>query len=174
MARPAESSNPTASYRQAAFGAAFVAVGGLLGWFAFGRTPKVEIVFVKTNEVMSRYKGAIQARETFQKETAAWGEEAKQLEGKLQDLVKGGKLNDPKVREQGAQIRARMDALRQKGAQRDQELTSPMVAEVNAGIKKFAQRHGYKLVLGTQNGGVVLHGDDTVDMTEALIAELNN
>ena len=150
---------------------------GLLSLFCVWsyRYPTLDqnVVFVKTNDVMARYKGAIQARETFQRESAGWAEEAKELDSKLQELIKGGKLSDPKVKERARQFRSRIEALREKGAKRDQELTAPMVAEVNAGIKKFATRHGYKLVVGTQNGGVVLHGDDSVDVTEALIAELN-
>lgn len=161
------------SYRQAALGAGLAILGCGAGWWFFGHNPKPQVVFVRTNEVMSRYKGAIQSRETFQKETAAWAEEVKQLEGRLQELMKTGKPADPKVREQGMQLRSRIEVLRQKGAQRDQELMAPMLAEVNAGIKKFAQKQGYKLVLGTQNGGIVLHGDDNVDVTEALLAELN-
>lgn len=173
MSKSVEAQDPSLFYRQVAMGAVLAGLGGVLGWFLFGRGHKPEVVFVKTNEVMSRYKGAIQARETFQKETAAWAEESKQLESRLQELVKGGKLSDPKVREEGNQLRSRLDALREKGARRDQEISGPMLSEVNAGVKKFAQRHGYKLVIGTQNGGVVLHGDDSVDVTEALIAELN-
>jgi Skp family chaperone for outer membrane proteins len=160
-------------YRSIAIGMGLFALGLPVGWVLFGRPKGPQVVYVRTNEVMSRYKGAIQVRDTFQKETSAWAEEARQLERKLQELVKTGKFTDPKVKEQANQLRSRMDSLRQKGAQRDQELTAPMLAEVNAGIKKFAKKHGYALVLGTMNGGVVLHGDESVDVTEALVAELN-
>jgi len=122
---------------------------------------------------MSRYRGAVKSRETFQKETATWAEESRQLEGKLQELVKTAKPKDEKSLEQVRQIRSRLQVLHEKGAKRDQELMAPVVAEVNAGIKRFAQKRGYKLVLGTLQGGVVLHGDDSVDVTEALIADLN-
>jgi Skp family chaperone for outer membrane proteins len=131
------------------------------------------VVFVRTSEVLSRYKGAIQARESFQRETSALAEEVKQLEAGLQGLIKGEKTSDSKTKDRMFQMRSRIENLRQRGAQRDQELTMPMLAEVNSGIKKFAQRHGYKLIVGTQNGGVVLYGDESVDVTEALIGELN-
>ncbi len=149
--------------------------GGLGAGFLGSRfgTRRSEVVFVKTSEVMSRYKGAIKSRETFQKETAAWEEESKQLDGKMRELAKTLKPSDEKGMEQARQLRSRLQALREKGAQRDQELMTPVLAEVNAGIKKFAQKRGYKLVVGTLQGGVVLHGDDSVDVTEALIAELN-
>lgn len=146
----------------------------ILGYVGtLGRAKKPEVVFVKTNEVMSRYKGAIQARESFQKETSAWEEEAKQLEQKLQELSKTAKPSDPKAMEQGRQMASRLKSLRDKGAHRDQELMQPVLAEINSGIRKFAKNHGYKLVLGTLQGGVILHGDDTLDATEALISELN-
>ena len=156
------------------YAAALLAVlGGTVAWAAM-RTSKPQMVFIKTNEVMARYKGAIQARESFQKQSNAWAEEAKQLDGKLRDLLKTGKITDAKVKEQAVQLRSRIDSLRQKGAQLDQELTAPMLAEVNAGIKRFAQKNGYRLVIGTLNGGVVLYGDDSLDVTEALIADLNH
>jgi Skp family chaperone for outer membrane proteins len=137
------------------------------------RPHKPEVVFVKTGDVMSRFKLGIKARETFQKETSAWEEESKQLEGKMRELAKTAKPTDEKAMEQARQLRSRMQTLRDKGAQRDQELMAPVIAEINSGIKKFAQKNGYKLVLGTLQGGVVLHGEDAVDVTEALITEMN-
>lgn len=153
-------------------GVGLLVAGGLGGWVS-RLVQKPQVVFVRTNDVMARYKLAMAARETFKKETAAWGEEVNQLEERLRETVKEAKLTDPKVREQVSQMRSRMEALREKGAQRDQELMAPVVAEVNAGIKKFAQKHGYSLVLGTLQGGVILHGEEGVDVTDALVAELN-
>lgn len=150
-----------------------LAVGGL-GFWAGSRPRRSEIVFVKTNEVMARAKFTIQAREQFQKDSAAWAEESKQLEQKLQEVLKVGSINDPKVREHASQLRSRLETLREKGARREQELMGPALAEINSGIKKFAQKNGYKLLLGTMNGGVVLHGDEAVDATEALLTDLNH
>lgn len=154
-------------------GVTLVVAGGLGFLGGQWRSRKPEIVFVKTNEVMAKYKGAIQAKAAFTKDTSAWAEESKQLEEKLQELAKTAKPSDPKAMEQGRQLASRLRSLREKGAQHDQELMQPVLAEVNSGIKKFAQKHGYKLVVGTLQGGVVLHGDDRLDVTEALIAELN-
>lgn len=149
-------------------------VAGAAGFLACQwRSRRPEVVFVKTNEVMARYKGAVQAREKFQKDTSVWAEESKQLEQKLQDLGKTAKPTDTKAVEQARQMASRLKALRDKGAQHDQELMQPIVAEVNSSIKKFARNHGYKLVLGTLQGGVVLHGEEALDVTEALITEMN-
>ncbi len=153
---------------------AAVILGGWAG-FLSGRLGNKQgtVAYVRTHEVMARYKAAIQARETFQKETSAWGDEVRSLEGDLQAKAKGANLSDPKVRENLGQIRSRIEALKEKGARRDQELMQPVLAEVNSRIKKFAQKHGYRLVLGTLQGGVILHGDDELDVTDALITELN-
>lgn len=157
-----------------------VALIGLAGAFALGywgsqlKHAAPQVVFVRTNEVMARYKGAIDARTAFQKDTAAWAEEARQLDQQIQEKAKGSNLNDPKLRTQLTQMRSRIEALKEKGSQRDHELMTPVLAEVNAGIKKFAQKHGYKIVLGTLDGGVVLHGGEDVDVTDALIADLNS
>lgn len=148
-------------------------IGGLGFWLG-SRPRRSEIVFVKTNEVMARARITIQAREQFQKDSAAWAEESKQLEQKLQEVLKAGSLNDPKIREQASQMRSRLESLREKGARREQELMGPALAEINSGIKKFAQKNGFKLVLGTLNGGVVLHGDESMDVTESLLTDLNH
>ncbi|WP_306591271.1 OmpH family outer membrane protein [Geothrix sp. 21YS21S-4] len=148
-------------------------VAGGLGFWMGSRLRRADMVFVKTNELMSRARVLIQAREQFQKDSAAWAEESKQLEIKLQEVLKSGSLQQPKVREQASQLRSRLEFLREKGGHREQELMGPALAEINSGIKKFAQKNGYRMVLGTLNGGVVLHGDDTVDVTEALLSDLN-
>lgn len=155
------------------WGIGLVLVGGVAGGFLFGRKPRPTVVFVKTAEVMARYKGAIKGRETFQKETAVWEDESKKLETQLRDLAKTVKPNDGKAMDQARQLRSRLESLREKAARRDQELMAPVIAEINANIKKFAQKQGYTLVLGTLQGGVVLHGEDEVDVTEPLLAEMN-
>lgn len=144
------------------------------GWMAGYLRPRpAQVVFVKTNEVMARYKGAVQARTSFEKDTAAWAEESKQLEQKLQELGRTAKPTDAKAVEQARELSSRLKALRDKGAKHDQELMQPVLAEINAGIKKFAKKHDYKVVLGTLQGGVILHGDEALDVTEALIQDLN-
>ena len=146
-------------------------IGIVAGGLLWPRKPQV--AFVRTNEVIARYKGAVQARESFKRDTAAWQEEAKQLEKELQDLIRTAKPKDEKALGRGRELRSRLEALRDKGAQRDQELMAPVLAEVNAGIKKYAQKNGYKLILGTLQGGVVLHGDESCDVTESLLQDLN-
>gem|GEM_PF-6596330 len=148
-------------------------VGVACSWFLPARARRPEAVFVRTNDVMARYKVAIQARESFQKQTAEWSEEARSLEDKLRELAKTVKPSDTKGIEQARQLSSRLKALRDKGAARDQELMSPVLAEVNSGIKRFADKNGYRLVIGTLQGGVVLHGDESLDVTEALIKDLN-
>ncbi len=146
----------------------------VLGLFAGDWKPrKPEVVFVRTNDVMARYKGTIQAHDSFQKDTAAWAEESKQLEDKLKALGKTAKPTDSKALEQAREMANRLKSLRDKGAQHDQELMTPVLAEVNSGIKKFAKKHGYKLVVGTLQGGVILHGDENLDVTDALLQDLN-
>lgn len=153
--------------------AAGVSFAGCLGTWVVRSAHQSEVVFLRTSDLMSRYKGAIQAREAFQKETSAMAEEAKRLDEQLRELANSSKGTDPKDRDRAMQLRSRLEALRQKGAQRDQELMGPVLAEINAGIKKFAQKNGYRIVIGTGNGGVVLHGDEKLDVTDALVAELN-
>lgn len=135
--------------------------------------PPPEVVFARTNDLVSKYKGMVEAKASFQKETAAWAEEARQLQDKLQDLLKQGNPSDPKMREQVNELRSRIDSLKERGARRDQELTAPVLAEINAGVKKYAEKHHYRVVLGTMQGGIILHGDDAIDITDALLAELN-
>ena len=134
---------------------------------------RADIVFIRTSDVMARYKIAIQAREAFQKESSTWAEESRQLETKMREVMKVSKPSDPKASEEVRQLGARLKSLHDKGNQRDQELMAPVLAELNSGIKKFARKNGYRIVLGTLQGGVILHGEDSVDVTEALIAELN-
>lgn len=167
--------NPTIFNRltPALWALGIVALGLVSGYAGSRIKASPTVVFVRTNEVMARYKGAIQAREHFQKETSAWADESKNLEAELAELAKTAKSKDEKALERARQLQSRIRALRDKGGQRDQELMTPVLAEVNSGIKKFAQAHGYRIVLGTLSGGVVLHGDDAVDVTEQLITEMN-
>jgi Skp family chaperone for outer membrane proteins len=152
---------------------------GVFGLLALGYASGVwpsrrpEVVFVRTGDVMARYKVAVQSRERFQKDTSEWSEESRKLEAKMKEVMKNSKPSDLKAAEEVRQLSSRLRALQEKGARLDQELMAPVLAELNAGIKKFAQKRGYKIVLGTLQGGVILHGEEGVDVTEALIADLN-
>lgn len=173
MASSFQSLRVTSAYRQILLGAGLVLLGGIAGWWFFGHNSKPQVVFVRTNEVMARYKVAIRARENFKQETTAWADESKQLETRLREMGKTAKPTDAKALEEARELSSRLKALRDKGAQRDQELTAPVIAEVNAAIKKFAQRKGFRVVLGTMQGGNILYGEDALDVTEALITEMN-
>lgn len=54
-------------------------------------------------------------------------------------------------------------------AKKQQDLMKPILTELDIYIREFARKNGYRLILGTGTGGIILYGDDVADVTEEFV-----
>lgn len=55
----------------------------------------------------------------------------------------------------------------------DKKMTEQVLNQVNGYIKEYGDKNGYDLIEGTTNGGNILYGSTSMDITEELLKAIN-
>ena len=141
--------------------------------------------YVRSALLLEQATIASEVRETLQAEKAEIDQNIQKLREELaanhQNFLKEQadlSLDDRKKRleslaeEEGKLNRYANEAMRGLTA-KEREAMEPVFKIINARIAKFAEKNGYTLIWGTLNEGNILYGDDASDITEQLIAHVN-
>jgi Skp family chaperone for outer membrane proteins len=132
----------------------------LISGYHFVFTAKIG--YVRTGEIIQKYKGMIAANKQFE-------EEMNQPKGKIDSKEWGYKIgiaeNEYMQYEQSA---------REQLEKRRQELLNSILDGINNRIKKYGGDHNYTLVLGATKDGSILHGKKNDDRTEEILEILNS
>lgn len=159
---------------------------------AAGNPPKVGIVDI--NEITKKYNKAIEQQASIQKSVDAAKvsvqekvDEVQKLQDDLKDTQKRAQsplLSDSGKQQIAAEFKVKEETFRQKYTQlqqldqearntiqgRVQEMGRALDADIRPAVEKIAKSKGLDLVL--PKGGV-LYGDASLDITDAVVAELN-
>jgi len=65
------------------------------------------------------------------------------------------------------------EQLQQKATQKDAKLTEGVLNQINAFVEQYGKKHGFKIILGTNNSGTLLYADEATDITDDLLEALN-
>ena len=91
------------------------------------------------------------------------------------------KLSQKKAQEQYGQMQQRGQMIGQQLQQEDQKLQAvgqtemdSIVSKVKKEVQAYGKANGYSYVLGGGDGGSVLYGDDTNDITDEILKILND
>jgi outer membrane protein len=145
---------------------------------------ETKIAYVDNNEILSKYKGAKEAREKLEKESKSWESNIKILQLEMDSLSKiwqkdGQKWSKNMKQEKAKELQLKeqdlgryTQAVQQKAAQRNKELMDPVIADLNKYIEEYAKDNGYDFVLGTMTGNIV-YADKTREITREVIKYVN-
>jgi len=61
-----------------------------------------------------------------------------------------------------------------KSKEEEEKMLEGVLNQVNSFVEEYGQKNDYDLILGTTISGSILYGEETIDITEELILELNN
>lgn len=146
------------------------------------------IYYVNTDTLLARYK-------VFKTQKAALESKSKRIEGEIsrraQSLqadqqremqkLQAGQMNEAQAQEADARLRQRAAELEryrdeQTNALVDEERkqSEKLNKTIQDFLKGFAGRRGYKYVLGYTTGGGILFANDSLDITDAVVAGLNS
>ena len=91
------------------------------------------------------------------------------------------KMSQDKAQEQYGQMQQRGQMIGQQLQQEDQQLQAvgqtemdSIVSKVKKEVEAYGKANGYTYILGGGEGGSVLYGDDTNDLTDELVKILND
>ena len=148
---------------------------------------EVKIGYIDTVKIFANFKETIEAEEVYKKEVEAWKKQAEDMETELarmreeiqsQSLM----LSTEKLEEKKLLFDQKMkdyqkymqDIFGETGeaANRNKELTEPIVEKINGIIDIIAKEEGFTLVLDSSQG-VIVYADKEIDITDMIIARLD-
>ncbi len=126
----------------------------------------IEAVYTKKSEAFNKKRDSIS--QAFQIQAQAFQQRAQ-------------KMAQQKAQEEAAMLQQQGQFMGQQLQQEEQALQlegqtemDSLVSRVKRHIENYGKANGYTYILGGGDGGSVLYGDDTKNITEAVLKELND
>ncbi len=147
---------------------------------------EVKIGYIDTVRIFANFSETIEAEEKYKKEVEAWRKKAEEMEAEIAQLreeiqSKSLMLSEEKLAEKKLTLDQKMKGYRDymqrvfgdngEAAQRNQELTQPIVEKINEVIAVIAEEEGYSLILDAAQG-TVLYAKESMDLTEMVLERL--
>ncbi len=158
---------------------------GALARPAAAQQGAAKIAYVNTQLILKQTPGFAQAESTFKKEVEGYRAEVQQLQSKLDSAAaafdRDAVLLSPSAREskrkelqdQQTSLESRMQELRDRASQREQELLDPIQARISTVINGIRAEGNYSMIFDIAVlGNGVLAADKSLDLTDTVIKRL--
>lgn len=103
----------------------------------------------------------------FQRSLSKFQEEYKQLSEQEK------KAREQMLRAQENNVLQYNEAVTSKYKEDEDKMLQGVLNQVNSFVEKYGKEKGYDIILGTTLSGSLLYGENTMDITEEVLAELN-
>lgn len=150
-----------------------------------GACQQDKIGFVDNVRLMEKYQGKIDFESGYKGKTAAFNKRRDSISQAFQIEVqafqsKAQGMAQKKAQEEQGVLQQKGQFIGQQLQQEEQKLQSEgqvamdsLVSRIKKEIKDYGESNGYTFILGGGEGGSVLYGNETQDLTEELVAILN-
>jgi outer membrane protein len=144
-----------------------------------------KIAYVDSAKLINEYKGMQDARKAYQQKASVWQANIDTLANEVQQHImkydkevsglssKEKKLTEELIRTKQKQLMEYEKALKTQAQQEDQKMTSEVVAQINAYIKKYGESNRYKIVIAATQYGNVAYADEGLNITDKILEGLN-
>jgi outer membrane protein len=146
----------------------------------------VKIGYIDTVNIFAEFKETVDAEEIYKKELDQWKKVATEMETEIAQLreelqSQSLMLSEEKLAEKKLVLEQKYreyqqymnDIFSEEGsaAQRNKELTAPIVEKINAVITQIAEEEGYTIVFDAAQGNIV-YAKKAIDLTEKVLERL--
>lgn len=164
---------------------AFVLILGAYIFMGYVKKLTPKIAFVKTGVLVDGFLGMKESKSTYDKKIAEWQSNVDTLTNQLNQGITRFELNrgdyKPEKLEEQIQIIEQQklnlhnykEAIDQRAKQEYDKAIQGPINQINSFVERYAEIHGYDLVLGTTQEGNILYGNKAVDITNEVLKELN-
>ncbi len=94
--------------------------------------------------------------------------------------LKARKLSQPAIQKLSQELQQKEQLLSQRVqfeqqqiAQESQTLNDSIISKVKDFVRTYGESNGYNYILGSNEAGSVLYGEDTSDLTQQILEHLN-
>jgi outer membrane protein len=155
---------------------------GLSAYLSFG---KYQLAYVDSNKLLNEYEGMKAARAVYEKKAVAWQANIDTLTVEVQDAIKAYEKDSrgmtSKEKELSKQlINSKQEklinyqrAIKDQAQQEDYKATQAVLADINAYLKEYGEKHSYKIILAATDAGNIVYAQESMEITEDVIEGLN-
>lgn len=155
--------------------------------FSTAFAQQLKIAYVDVQRLKAEYKEYVQAQEEFNKLMEIWQAKADSMQTEMQELADRLEKQNLLLSEEAKnEIRQQLLVKQNEyqvfvnqvmgtdgeAAQKEYELSKPLIDKINTAIRLIALRENYAYVLDSAAGSV-LYAKDELDITNKVLAELN-
>lgn len=144
-----------------------------------------KIAYVRSHDLVYQYLGMKEAQNKFELQKQEWQANIDTLKADYQKSLQHfqenmNTLSDQQKTEQQSLIEVQYnnvfqyaENLNRKVDQEHDKILQGVLNQVNSYAHKYAEEHGYTLILGTTLSGSILYGESAIDITEKLLTKMN-
>jgi outer membrane protein len=159
----------------------------LAGTWATGQAQEYKFGYIDSERIFAEYPGTKDAQDQFDRDVEGWRKEAEQSEKDLEQMRSDLEsqrllLSQSALDEKERAIQAKASEYESfvqsvwgptgKIAQRNAELTKPIVEKIRTVLDKLGQEQGFSIIFDAADGNIV-YGEKALDLTDQVLAELN-
>jgi outer membrane protein len=167
--------------------ALILAVINLIGLIGLGylSIQRSSIVYVDSNQLINNYKGMQDARKVYQQKATSWKANIDTLSQEVQQQImqyekesskmtnKERQLSQELIRTKQKQLMDYQQAMNTQAQQEDSKMTTEVISQINAYIRKYGEKKGYKIVMAATEYGNIAYANEGLDITEEVLEGLN-
>jgi outer membrane protein len=162
-----------------------IALIGVIILFIFQWTKPDKVAYVKTDELLAKYQGMVEAKAKYEEKAMTWQSNIDTLKAEFTSLVEdykenGKTLSNAKKQEVEKGLQAKQKQLNdyqqsisQQAQEEDQKLTQGVLNQVNSFIEEYGKENGYKIIFGANGSGTIVYGTDAINITNKVLMTLN-
>mgnify|MGYP006295104669 CR=1 FL=1 len=148
---------------------------------------ELKMGFISSEEIFERYQGTKEAQEKFNKEVAAWEQEASERQKEIREMKdqlekQSLLLSSERKAEIEEKLKQKMveyqQFLQEKFGQqgdaikKNEELTKPIIERINKIIENIAKEENYDFIFDKRAGGGV-YAKKAYNLTDRVLNQLN-
>ncbi len=145
-----------------------------------------QFVYVDSNKLLNEYKGMQDARAAYQQKVAVWKANIDTLAGEVKIQIgrhekemakmtsKERQLSQELIKTKQNQLTQYQQAMNAQAGQEDEKMTTGVIAQVNAYLKKYGKQKGYTIIFAATDYGNLAYAEEALDITAQVVEGLNN
>lgn len=144
-----------------------------------------KVVYVDSVKLLNNYEGMVAAKKAFQLKATGWQANIDTLANEVKTAIldyekssarmtaKERQLSEELIKTKQSQLAQYQQAMNAQAQQEDQKMTTDVITQVNAYLKKFGEQKGYTIILAATEYGNIAYADAALEVTEEVLEGLN-
>ncbi len=164
------------------FVALAIAIASLVFSFMH-KAPKIG--YAETSVLLSEFSEAIKARKQFEVAQKEWDKNLKLINDSMMVAMNHIKSDfdkaspkekealDQNLKKWNANLNRYSQAVKKQSEEKEAELMTPVISNMNTYLKVWGEQHGYDMIFGTLSGGNILQANLAFNVTSKFLQDLN-